>query len=57
MSTGRLSELSVENEVRFTGNGMFFVTTISKITGGVVGFYDLMVGVPGPKIRQEFSSE
>jgi len=55
MSTGRWSELSAEDEVRYTENGKSITTTMSK-TSGVTEFYGLVVGVFGPKIRQEFSS-
>jgi hypothetical protein len=53
MSTERWSELSAEHEVRYTGNGRSFVTAMSKISGVAEGLYGLVVGVPGPKIRQE----
>jgi hypothetical protein len=56
MSTGRWSELSVEHEVRYTGNGSSFVTAMSKTSGVAEGLYGLVVGVSGPKIGQEFSS-
>ena len=56
MSTRSLSELSAEHEVRNTGNGTSFVTAMSKISEVGEGLYGLVVGVSGPKIRQEFSS-
>ena len=56
MSTGRWSELSAEHEVRYTGNVRSFVTAKSKKSGVAEGLYLLVVGVSGPKIRQEFSS-
>jgi hypothetical protein len=56
MSTWRWSELSAEHEVRYTGNGSSFVTAISKTSGVAEGLYGLVVGVPDPKIRQEFQS-
>jgi hypothetical protein len=55
MSTGRWSEVSAEHEVRHTGNETFWVNTISE-TSGVTERYGLVIGVSGPKIRQEFSS-
>jgi hypothetical protein len=56
MSTGRWSELSAEHEVRYTGNDRYFAITMSKTAGEAEGLYGLVVGVSGPKIRQEFSS-
>jgi hypothetical protein len=56
MSTGRWSELNAEHEVRYTGNGRSLVTAISKTSGVAEGLYGLVVGVSGPKIRQEVSS-
>ena len=56
MSTGRWSELSAEHEVRCTGDGSFLVITMSKISEVAEGLYLLVVGVSGPKIKQEFSS-
>ena len=56
MSTGRWSELSAKHEVRYTGNGSSFATVMSKTSGVAEGLYGLVVGVSGPKIRQEFSS-
>jgi len=53
MSTGRWSELSAEHEVRYTRDARFLVITMSKT---LYGLYGLVVGVSGPKIRQEFSS-
>jgi hypothetical protein len=46
-------ELSTEHEVRYTGNGRSFVTAMSKTSRVAEG---LVVGVFGPKIRQEFLS-
>ena len=56
MNTGRWSELSAEHEVRYIWNRSSFVTAMSKTSGVVEGLYGLVVGVSGPKIRQEFSS-
>jgi len=56
MNTGRCSELSAEHEVRYTWNGTSFVTAMSRTSGVVEGLYGLVVGVSGPKIRQEFPS-
>ena len=56
VSTGRWSELIAEHEVRYTWNGTSFVTAMSKMSGVAEGLYGLVVGVSGPKIRQEFSS-
>jgi hypothetical protein len=50
--TGRWSELSAEDEVRYTGNERLRVNTMSKASGVTVGLYGLVVGVFGPKIRQ-----
>ena len=55
MSTGRWSELSAEQEVRYTWNGTSFVTEMSRTSGVAEGLYGLVVEVSGPKIRQEFS--
>ena len=52
MSTGRLSELSAEQEVRYTGEVRFLVITMSKTSGVAKGLYGLVVGLFGPKIRQ-----
>jgi hypothetical protein len=54
MRTGRWSELSAEHEVRYTGKISFLVITMSKTSGVAKGLYGLVVGVYGPKIRQEF---
>jgi len=54
MSTGRWSDLSAEHEVRYTGDVSFLVITMSKTSGVAKGLYGLVVGVSGPKIRQEF---
>jgi hypothetical protein len=56
MSTGKWSKLSAEHEVRYTGNGRSFVTVMSKTSGVAEGLFGLVVGVSGPKIRQEFPS-
>jgi hypothetical protein len=56
MSTGRWSDLSAEHEVRYTGDVRFLVTKMSKISGVAKWLYGLVVGVSGPKIRQEFPS-
>ena len=56
MSTRRWSEISAEHKVRYSVVEMFLVITMSKTSEMVVGFYCLVVGVSGPKIRQEFSS-
>ena len=55
LSSWRWSELSAEQEVRYTWNGMSFVIAVSKTSGVAEGLYGLVVGVSGPKIRQEFS--
>jgi hypothetical protein len=55
MSTGRWSEVSAEQEVRYTGNGSSFVTAMSK-TSGVEELYGVAVGFSGPKISQGFLS-
>ena len=52
MRTGRLSELSAEHEVRYTGNGSFLVITKSKTSGITDGLNGLVVSEPGPKIRR-----
>jgi len=54
MRTGRWSELSVEHEVRDTGNESFLVIAMSKTSGVADGYYGLVVGESGPKIRDEF---
>jgi hypothetical protein len=56
MGTGSWSELSAEHEVRYIGKVRFLVTTMSKTSGVAKGLYGLVVGVSGPKIRQEFPS-
>ena len=56
MSMGRRSELSAEHKVRYTGEVRFLVNTMSKTLGVAKGLYGLVVGVSGPKIRQEFPS-
>jgi hypothetical protein len=56
MSTGRWSELSAEHEVRYTGKGRTLAITMSRTSGVAEGFYVLVVGVSGPKIRQKLSS-
>jgi len=50
MRTGRLSVLSAEHDVRYTGNERFFVIRVFKASGGGEGFYGLVDGVSGPKI-------
>jgi hypothetical protein len=52
VSTGRWSKLRAEHEVRHTGNGMSFVTAMSKTSGVGEGLNGLLAGVFGPKIRQ-----
>ena len=54
MSTGRWSELSAEHEVRYTLDVRFLVITTYKTFGIAKGLCVLVVGVSGPKIRQEF---
>ena len=56
MRTGKWSELIAEHEVRHTMNERFLVITMSKKSGVFEGFYGLVVGEYGPKIRQEFLS-
>jgi hypothetical protein len=56
MITGRWSELSSENEVRYNGNGSSCVTAMPKTLGVAEGLYGLVVVVYGTKIVQEFSS-
>jgi hypothetical protein len=56
ISTGRLSEVSAEHEVRCTKEGRYLVVTMSKTPEVAEGLYGLVVGVAGQKIRQEFSS-
>jgi len=56
ISTERWSELSAEHEVRYTGNERSLVNTMSKTSGVAEGLYGLVVGVSGPRIRQQFSS-
>ena len=55
MSTGRWSELSVEQEVRYTWKVMAFVTAMSKKSEVAEGLYWLVFGLSGPRIRKEFS--
>ena len=50
------TELSAEHQVRYPRNGRSFTITMSKTSGVVEELYGLVVGVSGPKIRQEFSS-
>jgi len=50
MSTRRWSELSVEHEVRYTGEVRFLVITMSKKSGVARGLYGLVVEVSGPNI-------
>jgi len=56
MSTERWSELSAEQEVRYTRNGNSFTIAMSRTSGVALERYGLVVGASGPKIRQEFSS-
>jgi hypothetical protein len=56
MSTRRYSELSAEHEARYVMKWISLVITMSKASGVTEGLYGLVVGVSGPKIRQEFSS-
>ena len=56
MTTGRWSDLSAENEIRYTGNGTNFVKAMSKASGVAKMLCVLVVRVSGAKIRQEFSS-
>jgi hypothetical protein len=51
MSSRRLSELSAEQEVWYTGDVSFLVITMSKTSGVAKVFYGLVVGVSGAKIR------
>ena len=51
MSTGRLSELSAEHEVRYTGKGRSFDTAMSKTSGVAEGLYGLVVGAFFLKLR------
>ena len=55
MRRGRCSELSAEHEVRYTGNGIYFTNAMSKKSGVAEELYGLVIGVSGPKIRQDFS--
>ena len=52
MRTWRWSELSAEHEVRYTGNEMFLVITMSRTSGVTEGLYGFVVQESGPKIRQ-----
>jgi len=54
MNTGRLPELSAEHEVKYNGDVMFLVITMSKMSGIAKVLYGLVVGVFCPKIRQGF---
>jgi hypothetical protein len=56
MSTGRLSELSEEQEVRCTEDERSLVITMSRTSGVAELLYVLVVGESDPKIRQEFPS-
>ena len=51
MGAGRWSELSAEDEVRYTGKGMSYAITISKTTGVEEELNGLVVALCGPKIR------
>jgi len=55
MSTGRWHKLSAEHEVKYTRNGWSFTITMSKTSGAAEELYLFVVGVSGPKIRQEVS--
>ena len=55
MSTGRLSELTAENEDGYTGVESFLVITMFKTLGMGLGLYGLVVGLSGIKIRLDFS--
>ena len=46
MRTRRLSELSAEHEVRYTGNERFLVITMIKSFVVAEGLYGLVVGRP-----------
>ena len=48
MSSGRWSEVSAEQEVRYTGNGKSFIIAISRSSGVVLERYGLVVGASGP---------
>jgi hypothetical protein len=54
MSTGRWSELSAQHAVRYTRDVRLLVIMMSKTSEVVEELYGLVVGVSGPKIRQEF---
>ena len=54
MCTDMWSELSIEREVRYTGNVRFFVTAMSETSGEAEWLYRLVVGFSVPKIIQEF---
>jgi hypothetical protein len=56
MSTWRLCELSLQYNIRYTWDVRFLDITMSKTSGVAEELYGLLVGVSGPKIRQEFSS-
>jgi hypothetical protein len=56
MSTGRWSELSAEHDVRYTGDVKFLVINDDQGMGVEKGLYGLVVGMPGPTIKQEFLS-
>ena len=56
MINGRCSEHSSVHEVIYTGNGCSFAITIFKKSGVAERLNGLLVGVSGPKIREELSS-
>ena len=56
MRTGRWSELSAEHDVRYIGNEMFLVITMSSTSEVSDEMYGLVFEESDPKIRQEFSS-
>ena len=47
MITGEVSDLSAEREVRYTGNDMFLVITMSKTSRVAEWLYGLVVGESG----------
>jgi hypothetical protein len=55
MSIGRWSELSAGHKVRYTGEVIFLVITMSKTSGVAKRWYGLVLGVSVPKIPSEYS--
>jgi len=55
-STNRWPERILQHEVRYTGDEKFKVITTSKSSGVAGVMHGLIVEVPGPKIRQNYSS-